>query len=72
MSDAKQMIIPYYEVKVRFNDRFHPRGDFHTYLYSFVSAASISRVSQAGRIYGLLYFPGSADGPFTNPGKAAG
>lgn len=34
MSDAKQMIIPYYEVKVRFNDRFHPRGDFHTSLYS--------------------------------------
>ena len=27
-------IIPYFEVVVRFNDRFHPRGDFHTLLYS--------------------------------------
>ena len=34
MSDAKQMIIPYFEVMVRFSDYFHPRGVFHTYLYS--------------------------------------
>ncbi len=32
MSDAKLMIIPYFEVMVRFAAYFHPRGDFHTYL----------------------------------------
>ncbi len=34
MSDAKNTIVPYYEVMVRFTDFFHPRGDFHPYLYS--------------------------------------
>ena len=27
-------IIPSYEVRVRFTNHFHPRGEFHTYLYS--------------------------------------
>lgn len=35
MSDAKTTtIIPIYEVVVRFTNHFHPRGDFHTYLYA--------------------------------------
>lgn len=34
MSDANQTIIPYFEVMVRFAAYFHPRGGFHTYLYS--------------------------------------
>ena len=34
MSDSNLMIIPYFWVVARFSDYFHPRGDFHTYLYS--------------------------------------
>lgn len=35
MSDEKKTtIVPYYEIIVRFSSYFHPRGDFHPYLYS--------------------------------------
>lgn len=35
VSDGKKtIIIPYFEIMVRFNDRFFPRGDFCHFLYS--------------------------------------
>ena len=34
MERENQMIIPHFEVMVRFAAYFHPRGDFHTYLYA--------------------------------------
>lgn len=34
MSDTNTQIIPYFEVMVRFDESFHPRGDFHTYVFA--------------------------------------